>query len=387
MFVTGSLTERSSGPFLSLLETAKALLDKGHPVGIVGTHGAGGNTDIWKPATIHGFKRIGSHSLHYVPKLSSWLRRAGPVDIVNLQGIWLYTNYVASKWCRRNRIPYILTVHGNLNPVALGISRLKKKIASVWFARKMLEDAACLHALNYSEYESIRRFGLNQPVCIIRNGVSLPSGREARGAEIKRIRRETGLEDRGVCLYMGRLHPIKGLDNLVRAWAKTGPARNDWTLVLAGPDEGGYRRELEKMCSRLNLEGNVKFAGPRYGEDKTNWFYAADFFVLPSRSEGFAMAPLEAMAHGIPMLLTRGCNFPDVSKEGLGIITGGSPDELRDGLMTMTGLSGAERSAMGRKGREWVSLNCRWGKIADELLSVYEWILGVSDRPSCVLID
>jgi len=167
LFATGSLYEQSSGPFISLLETVKTLHRKGHTPLIVGTKDKWSMSSPigWDPVPAYAFQKIGPYSLHLTPTLAIWLRRLRePIHMVSLQSVWLYSNYLVSRWCQKRRIPYLISVHGNFNSYALNISECKKIIAKWWFVDEMLANAHCFHALNMAEYEAIRSYGLTQPV-------------------------------------------------------------------------------------------------------------------------------------------------------------------------------------------------------------------------------
>jgi poly(glycerol-phosphate) alpha-glucosyltransferase len=379
LFGTGSLYQYS-GPFFSLLGTVHALRRKGYFPRVIGTRDRWDSQPRlnWHPIPAYAFHKMGPSSLHWTPALPFWLRRfPEPVDIVSLQNVWLYSNYQISRWSRQRNIPYMVTIRGNLHPRALAISAWKKKIAQRWFANDLLANARCLQALNEAEYRAIRVCGLTQPVCVIPNGVECP---EMTPPALLSSHEK-------ICLYLGRIHPIKGLENLIQAWAGLGDARKDWRLVIAGPDENGYGKRLEHIANTSGVNDSVLFPGPQYGSDKAKWFQRARVFTLPSQSEGLSMAVLEAMSFGLPVLLTDSCNFPDVSIHRAGIQTGGSLEELKTGLTEMLHMGDNERREMGKKGRDLVMGQYTWEIITDRLIEVYQWMSGRTEMPSCVISD
>lgn len=382
LFVTGSLYQQSSGPFLSLLETTHTLHKQGQYPIVVGSKDRWreGQPQEWNPVAAYAFGKIGPYSLHYTPLLNAWLKQRGdPIQVANLQGIWLYTNHVVSRWCRKHGIPYMITVHGNFHSYALQISHWKKYIAQWWFAKAMLRHARCLHALNDAEYKAIRSYGLSNPVCIIPNGILFPD---------PALKTERIDLHKQICLFVGRLHPIKGIDNLLYAWKNLTALKQGWILVLVGnEDKAGYRRYLETLSLELGIQDDVYFAGPQYGQDKTRWFHSADFFVLPSHSEGWPVVVLEALAHQLPVVMTETCHIPEIQESGAAIQVKTGIEGLSEGLQQMMMKPSQERRWMGKQGYHFVQRHYQWEHVIDQLLEVYRWMLGQSPAPSSVLFN
>jgi poly(glycerol-phosphate) alpha-glucosyltransferase len=382
LFCTGSLYDESSGPYLSLLQTATTLKQRGHQVTVVGTrdHWNQVSPRQWAGIDAQAFRKIGPASMHMAPALARWLRQPHTFDVVSLQSVWLCNHALVAKWCRKHRVPYMVTVHGAFNEVALSISGWRKKLAMRGFAREVLDHATCVHALTEAEYDNIRRFGLKQPVCIIPNGIELPDL-----AALPSVSNSipSHLRSKRTCLYLGRLHPIKALDRLILAWSQLGAATDGWQLVLAGDDTDGYRSKLQSLIREQNLE-SVQFVGPVTGEVKQAWLRAADFLVLASHSEGFAMTPLEAMSVGTPVLLTETCNFPEAAQAGAGVQVPSTMDGVREGLLRIMQRSPEELQKMGGQGLELVREHYGWQTICSQLEQVYGWMLGELPPPACL---
>ena len=190
--------------------------------------------------------------------------------------------------------------------MALRRSWLKKKVFWAILQGPAVRSAACFHATSEQEYRDIRRAGLRQPVAIVPNGVDI----RAVSAKPK----ASGLR---TLLYLGRIHPIKGIDSLLRAWHRIASQFPDWQLRLVGPDTIGYRAELERLSTELQLP-RVVFAGARYGADKQAEYAAADLYVLPSHTENFGMTVAEALAQGVPIVTTMGTPWQGVRERGCG---------------------------------------------------------------------
>lgn len=334
----------------------------------------------WKGVDVRAYRVVGPPAFGFAPGLQHGLSSLDP-DLLHLHGLWMYPSVAAHQWSRRTGRPHIVSPHGMLDPWALRNSRWKKRVAAWLYENRNLQRAACVHAVCESEAASVRAYGLRNPVCVIPNGVDLPSQRPASAptwaAELP--------EGMRVLLYIGRLHPKKGLLNLVRAWANLpGSSRKDWVLVIAGWDQGGHGAEVKRLVHELRVEMSVRFVGPQYGDEKEASLARADAFVLPSFSEGLPVAVLEAWAWGLPVLMTPQCNLPEGFAAGAALRVEPEADSIGVGLKRLLEMSDAERSAMGARGRRLVEEKFSWPKIAREMKEVYEWVLGGGPRPACV---
>jgi poly(glycerol-phosphate) alpha-glucosyltransferase len=272
-----------------------------------------------------------------------------------------------------------------LDPWALRNSAWKKRLAAWAYENANLRGAACIHALCDSELQAIRTYGLRNPVAVVPNGVDLP-----RQQVSKPTRWEADLPDGAkVLLYLGRLHPKKGLPNLLRAWRLSARERGSskWRLVIAGWDQGGHEAELRRLAEELCIAETVVFAGPQFGEDKAASFHRATAFVLPSFSEGLPVAVLEAWAHGLPVVMTPQCNLPEGLAAGAAVQVDPEPASIAAGLWELFRMSDAEREAMGERGRRLVEERFSWPKIAQQMKAVYEWVLGGGPKPEWVQTD
>ena len=227
-------------------------------------------------------------------------------------------------------------------------------------------------ALTPREADQIRAQGARQPIVVIPNGLDAgalaPPADPARSIDTALIR---GLSKNGPrALFLGRIHPKKGLDLLLPAWARLGGRHAEWELVIAGPDEAGYLAEMRVLARSLDLGQRVMFTGLVTGEAKTRLLHSADLFVLPSYSEGFPMSVLEAWACGVPVAATRECNVPDISAEEAGWECDAQLESLVGTLEAALGASTAERRDRGVNGRRLLEVRYSWPSIARELEQV-----------------
>jgi glycosyltransferase involved in cell wall biosynthesis len=326
-------------------------------------------------------------SFRYAPELSRQLASLTP-DLVHTHGIWTYLSVATVRWSKSNGCvpsrPYVVSTHGMLDPWALHNSRWKKVIAAFVFERRHLENAACIHAFNQAEAAAIRAFGLRNPICVIPNGVEVHA---SNGADRTPPWAADLAGGRKVLLYLGRLHPKKGLSILLHGWREAFKRERGWVLVIAGWDQGGHRRELEQLARELKITDSVHFAGSLFGEERESAYQNANAFVLPSLSEGQPLVVLEAWSHARPVLMTPECKLPEGFEKRAAIRMNTTVEGAAEGLGKLFALNEPARQEMGRRGRDLVIANFSWPQIASQMFAVYNWLLGRSAAPACVLFD
>jgi poly(glycerol-phosphate) alpha-glucosyltransferase len=193
---------------------------------------------------------------------------------------------------------------------------------------------------------------------------------------------------RQVLLYLGRLHPKKGLTPLLLAWKKVReehPAQAaSWVLAIAGWDQGGHESQLRRLGDEIGLGDAIVFPGPQFGEAREGCYRGCAAFVLPSLSEGLPMVVLEAWSHGKPVLMTPECNLPEGFNADAAIEIEPTPEAIAPGLVRMLEMSGNERLAMGGRGLALVKERFVWQKVAGQMRAVHDWMLGGGDCPESV---
>lgn len=346
----------------------------------------------WHPVPVYPVSVRGPRSFGYAPGLSSRLTAMHP-DLVHVHGLWQCNSVATLSWHRKSRRPFIVSPHGMLDPWAFRHSRLRKCLGWLAYERSHLGAATCIRALCQSEANSIRALGLTNPLCVIPNGVDLPSGGEdpvvTSGAEL------ACLHNRKVLLYLGRIHPKKGLANLLKAWATVAHA-GDWVLVILGWDQSGHLAELKRLAGELMIsyadapvepvpQASVMFLGPQFGAAKRAWLRRCDAFILPSFSEGVPMSVLEAWAHAKPVLITPQCNLPQGFTAGAAVAIDPEPEAIASGLREVFRTKRLILENIGLRGRELVLRDFAWPRIVAELRAVYLWVAGGGPKPECVL--
>lgn len=342
-------------------------LEQGGPAYSVGRLGValaalGNRVTIWaadgSAAAVHAFGVEPGMTLSDAPMAQ--LIGEGRWDIVHDNGLWLPYGARVARLCRARAIPRLLSVRGMLQPWAWNHRRWKKRIAWAFYQQRGIAGAARLHATSEEEVARIRElFPARRPL-LIANGVDLPD------LPPRTPRREG--EPR-IALFLGRLHPVKGLAMLVDAWARLRPA--GWKLRLVGPDEGGHRAELETRIAAANLQGEVTIAGPASGAEKQAHYAAASLFLLPSYTENFGIAAAEALAHGLPVVTTTGTPWRVLETQGCGWWVAPETDTLSAALREATALPDTRLAAMGATGRSWVADHLHWPAIAKQFSDAY----------------
>ena len=304
--------------------------------------------------------------------------RAERVSLIHNHGLWMPVNYWAASAARLYRIPLIIQPHGMLEPWALNHKALKKKIAMVLFQRPDLEAAKLLVVTSNVEYENLRKLGLRQPIAVIPHGVVM-----AQPNILDVAARLTSGRER-IALFLSRVHPVKGLLNLVNAWANLAP--QGWKLRIVGPDEGGHLREVMGAVGKYGVSESVEYLGEVDGKQKSVVYQSADLFVLPSFSENFGVVVAEALAHGLPVITTRAAPWEGLVEHGCGWWIEPTVDALSETLREAMNMDPASRMAMGEKGREYAR-EFDWPHIAQQTINTYQWVLGQGSKPDCVIRD
>lgn len=385
-FVLPSVSHLAGGMFHAARLLARSLH---HPperaIGVFGLADEGTEADraSWHPIEVVATRVRGPRRFGFSKDLDIALAGVD-LDILHTHGLWAYPSIASRRWSDATSRPYLISPHGMLDPWALGISRWKKRLGAVLYEDAHLKGAACLHALCASELQSIRRRGLANPVCVVANGVELPPADEAG------VRSSVADQHGGhpILLFLGRLHPKKGLRELVEGWQLArrdgGSGVRDWRLVIAGWDEVGLRAELEAMCVQLGVADSVSFPGPVLDAEKRALCRAAAAFVLPSFSEGLPMAVLEGWSFGLPVLMTPACNLPEGMAAGAALSAEPTPGALAQGILQLAAMDTAGRREMGGHGRRLVADQFTPQAVAAQMAQVYEWLLGGGPRPGCV---
>jgi len=296
------------------------------------------------------------------------------IQIIHNHGLWLPCSHSAVKASRRFRIPYIIQPRGMLEPWALNYRAWKKQLALRFYQRSDLEKASLFVATSMMEAKGMRKAGLKQPIAMIPNGIDLPIGIDVPILK-KTIRN---------AVFLSRLHPKKGLLNLVAAWKRVRP--EGWRMIVAGPNEESHQEEVKDAVQSAKLDHDFLFVGPVEGDAKEKLFREADLFILPTFSENFGLVVAEALSYGVPVITTRGAPWEGLVRHSCGWWIDIGVEPLADAIREATHLPFGVLREMGIRGRAYVEANFAWSDTARQMLLVYEWILHKGSKPDCVIL-
>jgi len=210
--------------------------------------------------------------------------------------------------------------------------------------------------------------GFRQPVAIIPNGVDIPQGKPNRSRDSRTL------------LFLGRIHPIKGLDLLLPAWAAVQSRFPEWRLRIVGPNDGGYLPRMRQLADKLKLQ-RIEFAGALLGDAKWRAYLDAELFVLPTYSENFGMTVAEALASGIPAVVTKGAPWRGLKEHGAGWWIDTNLSSLVASLDDALSRPRNELTAMGVQGRNWMEKDFSWKRTGMMMGQTYRWILQGGEPP------
>jgi len=338
----------------------------------------------WGTVPLHVLERVGPAAFGYQSSFQSRARAEG-LELLHTHGLWMYSSVAAQRWRRRHGKPWVVTPHRMLDLWAEQNGRWKKRLAGWLYEDRHLRGAACLHALCAAEAEAFRAYGLSNPIAVIPNGVELPV---LPATPVEPDWAKNLPEGARILLFLGRLHPKKGIPPMLEAWAQVaGATAEPWYLVIAGWDQNGHRAELERSVAALGIEDSVRFVGPQFGEQKAASLQRANAFILPSFSEGLPMAVLEAWSYGLPVLMTPRCNLPEGFAADAALAMQPERASIRAALTSLFAMSDEARVQIGARGRQLVEARFTWSAVAENMCAVYWWVLGQGDRTACVSLE
>ncbi len=375
--LTSSLSRAAGGLFESVRHLAQQTHRPGTcrvlALGLQDAHTAA-DLSRWRPVEVSPCPILGPEKFGYSPAMAAALNRLD-ADLLHLHGLWKYPSVATLQWARRTRKPYLVSAHGMLEPWALAQSQWLKRFASRLYQRPCLRHAACLRATSRLEFESIRQAGYCNPVALIPNGVELPPPRPAGHPSLSPGKKRRAL-------FLSRLHPKKGLLNLITAWTRLRP--QGWELLVAGPDEGGHLAQLKAKVAAYGMEAEILFPGEAWGYARTRLYASSDLFLLPSFSENFGLVVAEALSCELPVITTRATPWQELEELGCGWWIETGVDPLVRALREALSLPPHCLREMGQRGRRLVESKYTWEPVGRQMLEVYEWLLGRHPRPACV---
>lgn len=305
--------------------------------------------------------------------ISSVSKESQSFDVVHIHSMWNIWLHRAAVWCRKNGIPYVCSPHGSATYWALHYKWLKKKLAWIMYQRKDFIKAQALHVTVAEESLDMKRLGLKNHIIIAPLGVNVPNVLKTRKENCGRM----------VFLFVSRVQKKKGLSNLIRAIALLRRNRilskygNEPIFRIVGPDQENHVAELKFLAEKCGVSDCLEFIGPKYGADLDKEYYGADVFVLPTLSENFGVVVVDALAHGLPVITTKGAPWQELEEFHCGWWIDIGVEPLVAVLSSVIAMNRGELMSLGDAGRRFVKENYTWESASQKLINGY---LQVVDR-------
>jgi len=304
-------------------------------------------------------------------RLAMWRgleQRVPSTQILHSHGLWKFPNFVSARVTAKSGCRHVISPRGMLARESLSEKQFRKQIALLAFQKNAIENASFMHATSEMEMQDLRSLGFRVPIAVIPNGVDTPAtGRALLETLPRRI------------IYMGRIAPLKRIDQLIQAWTLIASERPNWSLHIIGEGDADYRRKLEAMhAPRTTFEGGI------YGNARDEWYRRAELLVLPSYAENFGMVVAESLAHGTTVIASKGTPWQSLNEKRCGWWTECDAKALSETLRHVTSLPSTELHARGVIGRTWMKESFGWPRVGEQMTEAYRWALGERAKPNWV---
>jgi glycosyltransferase involved in cell wall biosynthesis len=388
LHVIANLAPRYGGPSQACWEMARSVARLGHQMSIYTTNQDGPgelavplDRPVWREGVeVRYFPiqrpRFWGTSL----PLALALRWKVPAsDLVHIHSLYLFHSLVAGHWCRRFAVPYLVRPHGTLDPFIYRRHRRRKRFMEQLFEHRNIHRAAALHFTTEEEAKLAAPFTFQTPGVVVPLGINFEEF--AVLPEPGKFRcRYPEIGDKHIILFFGRINFKKGLDLLAKAFGTVAHRRTDVHLVIAGPDNEGLGGRVRTWLSEQGVLDRTTFTGLLLGPDKLAVLRDAYMFVLSSYSENFGLAVIEAMAAGLPVIISDQVNiWREVQAGGAGRVIPVDSAALATQIMDLLDKPETARH-MGQRGRFLVQERFQWTGIAQSLAAAYEGIIAAHQK-------
>jgi glycosyltransferase involved in cell wall biosynthesis len=383
LHVIANLAPRYGGPPKACFEMAKAVAHLGHKVTIYTTN-QDGPTELDVPMD-HSVFRDGVEIRFFPIQQPRFLGTSFPmakalrslipkVDVVHIHSLYLFHDTIAAHYCRVYNVPYLVRPHGTLDPFLYRRHRFRKSIMELLFENRNIKRAAAIHFTTEEEQQLAAPYIFKTPSIVIPNGLNLTEYENLPALGTFKIRYPK-INGKKIILFFGRINFKKGLDILVQAFAKVARMREDVHLVIAGPDNEGLGAKVRDWLKDEGIFERATFTGMLQGEDKLAVLQDAEMFVLPSYSENFGISVVEAMACGLPVIISDKVNiWREIEKGQAGWVAPCDAEQFSKRMMEL--LDNPEKAKdMGTNGKALVKEKFQWSGVALAMEKAYYSIL------------
>jgi glycosyltransferase involved in cell wall biosynthesis len=380
LHVIPSMSSRSGGPGHAIIGMIGALQKRGLDVLVASTDAdiekelevESGQPSIYKGVPTIFFKHQWSEAFKYSNPMARWLdENVETYDVVHIHGVFSHPCIVAARACRREGVPYIVRPLGMLDPWSMGQKPFRKKLFWQLAVKKMLRGAAAIHYTAQPEMEAAQNSLKLERGVVIPLGVELEPMPDSNALHTFR-QQHPSLKSNPYVLLLSRLHPKKGVDLLLKAFLDLTREKQfgEWKLVLAGEGPESYVETLKRTVQQDGGHDRVLFPGWLEGIKKSSALQDASLLALPSHHENFGLCVMEALAHGVPVLISSYVNLaPEIKEAGVGWIVPLESVALQEQLADALSHD-EERARRGRAGQDFAR-RFTWREIAPDLERLY----------------
>jgi len=292
-------------------------------------------------------------------------------DIFHTNGLWMFPNVMPLKIASGIGKKCIISPRGTTSQQALKYSRIKKFFFYIFFQKNILKKADLIHVTSKNELQDVRKLGLHQPVAIIPNGIDIPKIKYKKNLKCFKL------------IYLGRIHPKKGIENAIIAWSSVENLFPNWFFEIAGLGDKRYENKIKKLINKTGSR-SIKFVGPKYGEDKIKFIQTSDVLIMPSYNENFGMVAAEALSNQTPVICGINTPWERVKEIGCGWHIHNDSKNLEKTFLKVFKMSKEDLFIKGQLGRTWMQKEYSWGKIGKKMLLTYEWLISKSNKPKWI---
>ena len=374
LHVVDSINRAIGGPARSVTRLADTMANDGHEVTVL----ANDYRELGPSQPLHHARAVLVPARRLPFRFGAWSpglaaamqREVTRADWIHIHGIWLRPNHLAAKLARRQGKPYCISPRGMLETWAANHRKFRKQIVWHWEEKRLLSEANFLHATSEAEAANLNTLRIAREIVVAPNGVDLPDSPVGREVVENRF---PVLRHLRILLFLSRLHPKKGLDELLNGWSRLAPNHPDWILAVCGDDFDNRQVTYHSRSNELGIPANqILFTGHLEGDEKSAMLGACELFVLPSHSENFGIVIGEALAAGKPVITTRATPWPWIELEGCGWWISPGESALAASLSQALKLTSGELAERGARGPSLIRSRFNWKASSQILLSAYQ---------------
>lgn len=382
LHVIPSIAPRYGGPSQAIFTTCRSLQTAGAEVLILTTNADGdqvlpvtlGQKLVYHDVPTIFFHRQWSEAVKYSRPLAHWLNRhVAEFDLVHIHAVFSHACVAAATACRKHNIPYIVRPLGTLDPWSLNQKRFRKQIFWHLGVKQMLRRAAAIHYTTEEEKRLVESGLKLDKGVVIPNGIDLQQAFQGCAPDFLPEQRTSASP---YVLALSRIHPKKGYELLIESFAalKGQGTFGNWQLVIAGDGDAGYVDGLKQLAKQNGLNGDIRFVGWLEGARKYAALKQSALLALPSYQENFGISLIEAMACGVPVLVSSHVNLaPEIAATESGWVTSLNPETLTETLVQALG-NEPERQRRGRNGRKLAG-GFAAERVAGDLIQLYRTLI------------